>query len=52
MRVYWARVTAGDPKPSVHSELRWVDGNELLGVDWVSPGDREVIETIRQRLAP
>jgi 8-oxo-dGTP diphosphatase len=52
MRVYWARLTAGDPLPRVHSELRWVDGNELLGVDWVSPGDREVIETIRQRLAP
>jgi 8-oxo-dGTP diphosphatase len=52
LRVYWARIAAGIPNASEHSDLRWLGGEELHGVDWVSPGDREVAETIRRSLAP
>jgi 8-oxo-dGTP diphosphatase len=52
LRVYWARIAAGVPNPSEHSELRWLTAEELLDVDWVSPGDREVAGTIRHSLAP
>jgi 8-oxo-dGTP diphosphatase len=52
LRVYWARIAAGVPTATEHSDLRWLGGDELLDVDWVSPGDREVAETIRHSLAP
>jgi 8-oxo-dGTP diphosphatase len=52
LRVYWARIAAGVPNASEHSDLRWLGGEELLDLDWVSPGDREVAETIRHSLAP
>jgi 8-oxo-dGTP diphosphatase len=52
LRVYWARIAAGVPTATEHSELRWLGGEELVHVDWVSPGDREVAETIRHSLAP
>lgn len=52
LRVYWASIAAGVPSASEHSDLRWLRGEELLDVDWVSPGDREVAETIRHSLAP
>jgi 8-oxo-dGTP diphosphatase len=52
LRVYWARIAAGVPNASEHSDLRWLTGEELPGVDCVSPGDQEVAETIRHSLAP
>jgi 8-oxo-dGTP diphosphatase len=52
LRVYWARIASGLPTALEHRELRWLGGEELPGVDWVSPGDREVAETIRRSLAP
>jgi 8-oxo-dGTP diphosphatase len=52
LRVYWASISSGVPTATEHSELRWVSGHELVEVDWVSPGDREVAEVIRHSLAP
>jgi 8-oxo-dGTP diphosphatase len=51
LRVYWASLARGEPHPHEHSELGWFDGDGLLGLDWVSAGDREVAEAIRHSLA-
>jgi 8-oxo-dGTP diphosphatase len=50
LRVYWARIRSGEPVAMEHSELRWLTGDELAGLDWVSPGDREIVESIRHSL--
>jgi 8-oxo-dGTP diphosphatase len=50
LRVYWAWIRAGEPVAVEHREIRWLTGDELSGVDWVSPGDREIAESIRRSL--
>jgi 8-oxo-dGTP diphosphatase len=52
LRVYWASIRAGVAVPGEHSDLRWLGPDELLDVDWVSPADREIVETIRHSLGP
>jgi 8-oxo-dGTP diphosphatase len=52
LRVYWARIRSGVPVAGVHSDLRWLGRDELFDVDWVSPGDRQIVDTIRHSLGP
>jgi hypothetical protein len=52
LRVYWASIRAGVPVVAEHRDLRWLDPGELLDVDWVSPADREIVETLRHSLDP
>jgi 8-oxo-dGTP diphosphatase len=47
LRVYWARVLTGVPVATEHAALRWLSAEELPDVEWVSPGDREIAQTIR-----
>jgi 8-oxo-dGTP diphosphatase len=51
LRVYWARIRAGVPVAHEHTDVRWLTCEQLVDVDWVSPGDREVVEVIRHSLA-
>jgi 8-oxo-dGTP diphosphatase len=51
LRVYWAWIRNGVPVAVEHREIRWLTGDELIGLDWVSPGDREIVESIRHSLA-
>jgi 8-oxo-dGTP diphosphatase len=52
LRVYWARIQAGVPAAGEHSAVRWLTGDELLDIEWVSPGDREIAELVRHSLRP
>jgi 8-oxo-dGTP diphosphatase len=38
LRVWTGRVVAGQPRPLVHAELRWVGAGELAGLAWL-PAD-------------
>ena len=51
LRVYWAWIRRGVPKAVEHREIRWLTGDELAGIEWVSTGDREVVESIRHSLS-
>jgi 8-oxo-dGTP diphosphatase len=48
LRVWTARVTAGEPTPLEHAELRWLAPDELGTVDWL-PADRPVAAALRPR---
>lgn len=50
LRVYWARIAAGVPVAGEHRQIRWVSPDQLPGLDWVSPGDSQVVEVIRHNL--
>jgi 8-oxo-dGTP diphosphatase len=52
LRVYWARILTGVPAAGEHNDLRWLTGDQLLDVEWVSPGDREIAELVRHSLRP
>lgn len=50
MRVWWAAVTGGRPRPvEGHDELRWLGPDELDCVEWL-PGDVTVVEALRPHL--
>lgn len=49
MRVWFATVVAGSPRPLEHRALRWLGTDELFDVDWL-PADLPIIEAIRVRL--
>jgi len=50
MRLWLAVVTEGEPQPLVeHDELRWLDGDDLLGVDWLD-GDVRIVEALARSL--
>lgn len=47
MRLWLARVTAGEPEPQVeHDELRWLGRGELMDVPWLT-GDVRIVEHLR-----
>ncbi|WP_104528260.1 (deoxy)nucleoside triphosphate pyrophosphohydrolase [Blastococcus saxobsidens] len=50
MRVWWARVTDGEPVAREHRELRWVGAGELAALDWI-PADRPLLPAVRALLA-
>jgi 8-oxo-dGTP diphosphatase len=46
MRLWFARLTAGEPIPLVeHDELRWLELGELFDVDWLD-GDVRIVEAL------
>lgn len=50
MRVWWAVLADGDPRPLVeHDELRWLGVGELWDVPWLD-GDVEIVRRIEARL--
>ena len=46
LRVWTARITAGTPHPSEHSELRWLALTQLYDVPWL-PADLPVVAAVR-----
>ena len=46
LRVWTARLTAGEPAPLEHAELRWLAPEDLDTVDWL-PADRPVVATLQ-----
>lgn len=50
LRVWWARIASGEPRPTEHRELRWLAAAELDGVDWL-PTNRPLVAPLRARLA-
>jgi 8-oxo-dGTP diphosphatase len=47
--VYLGRITAGEPVPLVHEELRWVRAVDLADLPWL-PADLPLVEALRRRL--
>ena len=50
LRVWTARVTAGEPVAGEHAELRWLAPDQLETVDWL-PADRPVVAALRRHLS-
>lgn len=50
LRVWTARVLAGELVAREHAELRWLAPDELDSVDWL-PADRPVVAALRAHLA-
>ncbi|GAB3669052.1 (deoxy)nucleoside triphosphate pyrophosphohydrolase [Actinocorallia lasiicapitis] len=50
LRVWTATLIEGRPQALEHAELRWLDDDELMDVDWL-PGDLPVVEAVRPHLA-
>ncbi|MFT4084391.1 MAG: (deoxy)nucleoside triphosphate pyrophosphohydrolase [Nocardioides sp.] len=46
-----ARISAGEPRPREHDQLRWLGADDLDSVDWLEP-DRPFLEPLRRLLAP
>jgi 8-oxo-dGTP diphosphatase len=55
LRVATARITAGEPDPTEHDDVRWLGPDELGDVDWLEP-DRpflpELAEELRRTPSP
>lgn len=49
LRVWWARITAGELVAREHAALRWVSAEELDDLDWI-PADRPLIPAVRTLL--
>jgi len=49
LRVWWARIVSGEPRPREHAELRWLAAGELDDVDWL-PADRPLAVPLRTGL--
>src|SRR5699024_3133946 len=50
MRVWFARIAAGDPAPLAdHDDLRWLPLAELDAVPWLGP-DLPIVRAIQSRL--
>jgi 8-oxo-dGTP diphosphatase len=50
LRVWWARIAAGELVAHEHSELRWLGADELADLDWI-PADRPLLPAVRTLLA-
>jgi 8-oxo-dGTP diphosphatase len=50
LRVWWCRVAGGALVANEHTELRWLAGDELEGLDWI-PADRPLLPAVRALLA-
>lgn len=48
LHVYEAAITAGQPAPGEHSEIRWVEIEELASLDWAEPDIPACKELIRR----
>ncbi|GAA4897421.1 (deoxy)nucleoside triphosphate pyrophosphohydrolase [Tessaracoccus lubricantis] len=45
LSTYWCRIVDGEPEPTEHAEVRWVDADELAGLEW-APADVPAVEMI------
>lgn len=45
LRVYTGRITAGEPTPNEHAELRWLGLPDLVGLGWL-PADRPFLQPL------
>jgi 8-oxo-dGTP diphosphatase len=51
LRIWRARLTAGEPRPlQDHDALRWVGPDELDALPWL-PADRQILPALRRALA-
>lgn len=50
LRVYAARILAGEPQPLEHLDLRWVNSDGLPALDWL-PGNALLFPHLRELLA-
>jgi 8-oxo-dGTP diphosphatase len=50
LRVWWARLSGGEPVAHEHAALRWVRADELDELDWID-ADRPLIPAVRTLLA-
>jgi 8-oxo-dGTP diphosphatase len=50
LRVWWARLGAGEPVAHEHTALRWVGADELDDVAWIA-ADRPLVPAVRALLA-
>jgi 8-oxo-dGTP diphosphatase len=52
MRIWFARVVAGDPRPlAEHDRLRWVPVNGWRELDWLD-GDVRIVDALASEAAP
>lgn len=49
LRVYAGRITAGEPVPHEHTELRWLTESGLYDVAWLA-ADRPFLEPLRRSI--
>jgi 8-oxo-dGTP diphosphatase len=49
LRVWWCRIANGALVATEHTELRWLAGDELEGLDWI-PADRPLLPAVRTLL--
>jgi 8-oxo-dGTP diphosphatase len=49
LRVWTARITAGEPRPTEHGELRWLSAEQLYDVPWL-PADVPIVAALQARL--
>lgn len=49
LRVWTAKIVEGEPQPLEHTELRWLDPEELYDVEWL-PGDLPIVGALRDLL--
>lgn len=49
LRVWWARITSGQPLAREHQALRWLTAAELDDVDWLE-ADAPLVELLRAGL--
>ncbi|RAY14521.1 DNA mismatch repair protein MutT [Actinomadura craniellae] len=50
LRVWWAELVDGEPRPLEHLALRWLGSAELYDVAWLA-GDLPVVDLVRAHLA-
>jgi len=52
MRLWFARITAGEPRPLVeHDDLAWLDAGSWLSVPWLD-ADVRIVEELTRQVAP
>jgi 8-oxo-dGTP diphosphatase len=49
LRVWLARIIAGEPHPTEHASLRWLSADELCDVPWLPP-DVPVVDALAAQL--
>jgi 8-oxo-dGTP diphosphatase len=49
LRVWWARLSDGEPVAHEHAELRWMGADELEDLGWI-PADRPLLPAVRALL--
>jgi 8-oxo-dGTP diphosphatase len=50
IRIWWARVTDGEPQPlEDHDQLRWLRSDELYAVPWLR-ADLPIVRAVAERL--